>query len=156
MPVSPEPLLPAGVPQHIVSLMSVFTMPTQEPDLSLQESNTLTYIAGYILKKVQAKLSLCSDCDKRLTATQDETDNSNYDFLKEKNYVGAKVGLKVPSTILVDFVKEMETEYVKLIDGCIYKERVKGTLIASLLKLRGLREYPVRLVMFTMLLFNSW
>ena len=135
----PDPQVPT-MPASVLSLMSVFTLPTEEPELSVQEVNTLTYIAGYILKKVKNRLSLCTECEKKISSDGVDVYDDNYDFVKAKNFSGAKKGLEIPSPILVDVVKASEVEYVKVIDNVMHKQGVKASIISALLKVCNVKD----------------
>lgn len=65
--------------------------------------------------------------------TADQSD-SNYDFLREKNYEGARIGLQIPTGILVNVLKQLEVEYTNIIDAVIHKEGVKSKLVSTLIK----------------------
>ena len=113
-----------------VSIQSLATcQPSEGEQLSLKEMNVLTYIRGYIVKKIADKVY--TSCKSKIRSFISDSD-PNHDFLAAKNYADAKVGLQVPSPILVDALKKMEVSYIKQIDDVMHRPRVKATLIASL------------------------
>ena len=112
-----------------VSIQSLATcQPSEGEQLSLKEMNVLTYIGGYIVKKIADKMY--TSCKTKIRSVISDSD-PNHDFLAAKNYADAKVGLQVPNPILVDALKKMEV-YIKQIDDVMHRPRVKATLIASL------------------------
>ena len=109
-----------------MSIQSLATcQPSEGEQLSLKEMNVLTYIVKKIADKV------CTSCKTKIRSVISDSD-PNHDFLAAKNYADAKVGLQVPSPILVDTLKKMEVSYIKQIDDVMHRPRVKATLIASL------------------------
>ena len=149
-PASPDVLLPSPpsnstahdpeLPDEVRSLMSVFAMPdipVPEDTLSLQEGNVLTYIGGYIVRKLCSKV--CTDCAEKMTSEAD-VENPNHMFLVEKNYSHAKEGLKVPSDILVQCLESIEKEYIRVIDDNVFKDGVKKILVGSILKYVNMEE----------------
>ena len=98
-----------------VSIQSLATcQPSEGEQLSLKEINVLTYIGGYTVKKIADKV--CTSCKTKIRSVISDSD-PNHDFLAAKNYADAKVGLQVPSPILVDALKKMEVSYIKQIDA---------------------------------------
>ena len=114
--------------------MSVFNIPTQLEEMSLQEHNVITYIGGYIVKKFKNKSVICENFLSKICADSDDLGNSKYEFVSAKNYSEAMVGLHMPSTLLTQALDQCELEYSKIIDTCIYLEDVKSTLVALLIK----------------------
>ena len=134
----PTPAL-EDFPENIRSQMALFLPPPDDASLSLPESNSLTYISEYIVKAITKKMSICTECEHKLTCDKGGVLNSNYDFIVEKNYFDAKQGLVLPSSLLVDFVKEMEFEYVKVIDHLMPKVGIKRALISTFLELPAIK-----------------
>ena len=113
-----------------MSIQSLATcQPSEGEQLSLKEKNVLTYIGGYIVKKIADKVY--TSCKTKIRSVICDSD-PNHDLLAAKDYADAKVGLQVPSPILVDALKKMEVSYIKQIDDVMHRPRVKVTLIASL------------------------
>ncbi len=135
MPAAPPPPTPQ-IPAAVVNLMSVFNAATSETDeLSIQEKNVITYIGGYICKKL--KPIVCPGCQSAISSHLDE-DDPNHSFLVAKNYASAKTGLLAPSSMLGELLQDMEVEYNRVIDSYISKPGVKTCLIKSLFNLAGL------------------
>ena len=105
-----------------------------QEELSLQEKNVITYIGGYIVKKLKQKVPLCESCLNKLICTDcEELNNSRFDFLKAKNYIDAKEGLQKPSSLLTDALEQCEIHYCKIIDDCIYLDGTKAALVSSIM-----------------------
>ena len=112
--------------------MFFFITPPQESDLSLQETNVLAYIGGFIVRKVRDKV--CNTCKEKITSIICP-DNESHQFLAAKNYSGVKEGLLVGSTVLTNLLKQLESEYRSIIDDVIPAPHVKASLAQSFLKI---------------------
>lgn len=138
MPIEPDgPPIPAA----IQSLMSTCAMsPSEGNQLSLQEVNVITYIAGYIARKIKDKV--CNSCIEKicLDTSLNDVHGCNYDFVKAKNYCDAKHGLIVPSSVLSDVLQQLEMKYCSIIDDAIYVEKVKASLVSTLLKVDACKK----------------
>ena len=84
-----------SLPWKVTSILSVCTIPTEhDQGLSKQESNILTYIAGYIVRKIREKI--CVTCSSKISGVLDP-DNPNHDFIAEKS----SGHLLIPSKLLL-------------------------------------------------------
>ena len=136
---APAPAMPIqhaspldSVPESVKAILSLCTVPNED-GLSIQETNILAYIGGYILRKLQKKKIICAECDEKISG-QIEEEDSRHQFLQQKNIKDAKLGLCAPSNDLLGAIQLLELQYRKQIDECMAKtEAVKATLIASLL-----------------------
>ena len=97
---------------------------------SLRYSNILLLSYSPVCYSIADKVY--TSCKTKIRSVISDSD-PNHDFLAAKNYADAKVGLQVPSPILVDALKKMEVSYIKQIDDVMHRPRVKATLIAPLL-----------------------
>ena len=78
--------------------------------------NVLTYIAGYIVRKLQDKV--CGAYKGKLVATIDPAD-PHHQLLAAKAHSGCVVGLSAPSCLLVGCVDLLEAHYRDVVDGFI-------------------------------------
>ena len=70
------------------------------PGLSLQEINIVTYIGGYIVRRIR---DVCEECRPKVSSSICLED-PKHAFLSIKNYSGTKEGLLAPSTSLVQLL----------------------------------------------------
>ena len=111
--------------RHIVIDHCYVTIPEV---FSLQEDNVITYIAGYIVRKLQSKV--CVSCVNVLRDEID-SDNPSHDFLTKKLYKDAVVGLTVPSKVLVEVLTGVEMKYRQIIDTVMVGTNVMANLVTS-------------------------
>lgn len=89
---------------------------------SVVAENVLTYISGFIAKKLCAKNTLCRECQHALIGKLKGTRNEL--FLQNKQLPDLQGdGLTVPSQMLVDAVQEMEEVFQQSEDQ-MYMDRV--------------------------------
>ena len=120
------PLLATTQPQQPPSdILAMCVLMLQDASFSLQENNVLSYIAGYIVRKLQDKV--CGACKEKLVATIDPIDAHH-------QLSGCVVGLSAPSCLLVGCVDLLEAHYRDVVDGFISGERVKARLSTSMLE----------------------
>ena len=126
------PLPVTTQPQHPPSdTIAMCMLMLQDASFSLQENNVLTYIAGYIVRKLQD--NVCGACKGKLVATIDPAD-PHHQLLAAKAHSGCVVGLSAPSCLLVGCVDLLEAHYRDVVDGFISGERVKARISTSLLE----------------------
>ena len=114
---------------NVKSILSVCTIPTEnDQGLSLQESNILNYIGGYIVKKLKDRI--CNVCFDKVVGKL-ESDNCNHAFTAEKS-LGS---LQYPSTLLLGVVQHLEIKYREIIDSCIHSLCIKAQISETLGKL---------------------
>ena len=117
------------IPESIRSLMAVFT---PEQVLSLEEDNIITYIAGYIARKVSPKV--CSQCEQMLCGKLNSA-NESHMLLKSKDYGDTKKGgLVVPSDSLVSICSKAENAYRENCEQILYQNNVRSRLISTITK----------------------
>ena len=76
---------------------------------TLQQDNILTYIAGYICRKVKSKV--CSTCVEALLGTTDPN-NDEHLLLMNKNYSEQRqCGLVAPNCQFLEVVQSKEARY---------------------------------------------
>ena len=92
----------------------------------------LTYIAGYIVRKVEGKV--CSVCLDKIIAELNQS-NSNLDFLKTKSYGF----LSTPSRLLLGIVQLLKLEYRKATASITYKVGPKVMLVERLGRVRSMQ-----------------
>ena len=133
--VDPSPLQNIPLPvQHQdgdnATLMNVaFMFPSEQ--LNTVEKNVLTYISGYIVRKIRKKV--CEQCCRILTGSLQG--NVNETFLKEKQFSGLSGGgLVIPSDILVSTVEHLETVFKQSAEQLLYMNRCRARMISRMLK----------------------
>ena len=102
-------------------------------DISFQEVNVITYIGGYIVRKLRPKV--CSVCQELLVVSDKDSmsTNPNTSFLMIKNHQDAKEGLLCPSVELTNCLTSCESHYRKVLDDFVYETGVKRKLVSSLM-----------------------
>lgn len=114
------------LPESVQSLVSVSAIPelqVNSDNLSFTEKNILSYIAGYIIRKI--RMSVCDMCLGSMITTEHLEHNS---FIDVKRFVDAKDGLITPSTKLLQVLCSIEGEYRRIIDTAMYSTNVKACL----------------------------
>ena len=122
------------IPESVQSLLSVCTPPESCAGLSLEESNILVYISGFICRKTRKKI--CQNCQSGLLSRIDVT-NPAHLFLASKNCAEAKEGLLVPSTSFGHTIELMETQYREVLESVIHMDRVRHRIVTALEKNLG-------------------
>ena len=100
-----------------------------EMERNIISLNTVTYIAGYLLKKCLAKHS-CNVCHNVLAVKQ--IDECNQLFCLSKSYESLKNGLTVPHNAFVNYVLELENIFVAQFSGSTQKAKI-GRYLCSLM-----------------------
>ena len=114
-------------PSHDTSLHSDATFLSPMNDLA--EKNVLTYISGFIARKMLP--NLCGSCTEKMTGLY--TGSNNEIFLLRKEYHDTEEGgLTVPGADLVHAVETLETVYKKNIGGVLHANTVKSRLTSLL------------------------
>lgn len=140
------------LPADVVSILAVCSFPAlldQMPEpqgdddsstFSTEETNTIAYIAGYILRKLKKKIcpQCFSDCAIEKNEDSHLLDGEHLDFLKQKQFESVTDGLVFPTSAFVKVLCDMEAEYRLIIDAAMYADNVKATLVASLSKVQSL------------------
>ena len=116
----------SDVPHDIQALVD-----SHPPELSLQESNAIAYIGGYVVRKIRDKV--CMPCKQKISSVM-SANSSNHAFLCTKAITDSKVGLFVPSSGLTDVLEQMEERYVRLIDSRMCIPGIKSSLISSFME----------------------
>ena len=146
--ISPYESLMSSLPESVRNLLSAVCMPDllDPPDieLSLQEEHVVTYISGYIARKLRGRA--CEGCASKLICDEElsvaDIQEMKLEFVTKMRYEGAKDGLISPSPELVNVVAQMECVYRKVVDDTIHSDNVKSTLyskIAEKVDVAGLR-----------------
>lgn len=118
--------IPLGVlPKCVLDLLSEMRPPVSSASAFDHDGNVLVYIAGYMASKVVGKFSDSEDgpCKECKILTTDICADSQYTFLKDKQYTDLNLGekgLKVPSRALVDVVIALESNFRKKISSVIH------------------------------------
>jgi len=129
----PDVVSDPEIPESVRSLMAVFTLPQA---LSCEEENILTYIAGYICRKISSKV--CEECRGQLSVPLDDN-NPSHMFLSEKSYQGAKKGgLVVPSEALTALCTDAETIYREKCQEALHSTSVRTRLVSAITKGAGM------------------
>ena len=120
---------------ELLWLISNPAPPPKSSQLQTVQMNVITYIAGYVAKKVQGKV--CDNCRQELEGSlSDHGDNEL--FLQNKLYAETKgTGLTVPSENLVQVMTLLESTFSEHIDRVVYMDKVKTRLF---IKLKGLGD----------------
>lgn len=96
-----------SVPDPVLIALA-FNLPSE--DVSMQEKNILTYIAGYIARKMKGRV--CDSCVESLVGELEGTQKEI--FLTTKKYSDLRGdGLVVPSAQLVSVVEQLEIVFKK-------------------------------------------
>ena len=118
------------IPHSVQELMSVFTQ-SSRPGISLEEENVLTYIAGYVAKKLSSKV--CQECTSQLKGKIEGTENEV--FISNKRYEGTKgEGLIFPSKELVQIVERLELAYKQNVEQMLHMEKLGSRILTLLSK----------------------
>ena len=125
---SPDLLLPAAVKSRL-TVGEPRPTTSENKVLTSQKDNILTYIAGYICRKVKSKV--CSVCVEALIGTPDQK-NDEHLLLMNKNYSEAKCGLVVPSSQFLAVVKSMEARYCEVVSNAVLSSRVRMQIVTQL------------------------
>lgn len=120
------------LPQSVKELMAVMTLPKQDCDATLQESNILAYIAGYVCKKVKSKT--CKECFDAITDKVDE-ENQEHTLLSNKRYSYAKNGLHAPSKHFLEVIKRLEEKFREVVTSAVHQDKVRVKITHALSKL---------------------
>ncbi|GFN91513.1 THAP domain-containing protein 9 [Plakobranchus ocellatus] len=100
-------------------------------DIGLQTQNVVTYIGGFIFKKLKNKL--CPDCVNALTGNI-HTDSPNYALLQSKQYSkDCTVGFHAPSDLLVSICMTIEKHYLLLCGHILHNNNIRQHLCSRLL-----------------------
>ena len=116
-----------SLPFEVRSILSVCTVPADSVPvgLTIQESNVLAYIAGYIVRKLSGKV--CESCSFKLKGAHNE-ENEHHKLISEKSYGG----LMYPSTQLMGTVQALEIKYREVIETHIHSNCVKAQIAVDL------------------------
>ena len=118
------------LPSSVQDLMSVSRMP---PQFNLAEENIITYLAGYLSRKMLQKFS-CDLC--RNVLTDKNADGTEYTFLMNKQYHWLQTGgLAVPSQELVLYVSDMETLFREQVPATLYSVGIRVKFAGKAIKL---------------------
>ena len=118
-------------PTQVIDPLATCMVLLQDSSFSLQESNVLVYIAGYVVRKLKGKV--CVPCREKLEGPIDPADH-HHQLLAAKCYSGCTIGLAAPSCLLSGCVDRLEVRYREVIDDCIHGDNVKATLVTSLVE----------------------
>ena len=108
----------------VLSLISTPLPPSKDIYLQRAEDTVLTYIAGYIVKKI--KLKLCASCKSAVTGCV--TGSLDQLLLINKQLPHCKDGLEVPSTQMAEAVHCLENAYISHVQKILYQDKVKEKL----------------------------
>ncbi|GFO09150.1 transposable element p transposase [Plakobranchus ocellatus] len=114
--------------------------PTELPqDIGLQTENVVTYIGGFIVKKLKNKL--CPDCVNALTGNI-HTESPSHALLQSKQYSkDCTVGLHAPSDLLVSICMTIEKHYLLLCGHILHNTNIRQHLCSRLLSKITMRNY---------------
>jgi len=124
------------IPDAVKSLMSVMILPKEantDEQLSTQERNVLTYIAGYVIRKVKGKV--CNQCYTQIAGTLEES-NEDQTFIAHKQYSYLKTGgLTVPREEFKDVLCQIETKFREVAPAAIHQDKVRIRILSAISKL---------------------
>lgn len=121
------------VAEEDLRAMLLIATPEAPPKDTLQvqaEDNVLTYISGYVARKLVPKV--CASCQRCITGPL--TGAENQEFLVLKQFSGCASGLTVPSDEVVHAVKLMEGVFCKNFSQVVHVAKVRARMIALLMK----------------------
>ena len=120
---------PAAENEDLQTALSNLCIVLPESGLSLVEGNIVTYISGFICKRIQTKL--CKPCQENIIGTI-QPDNKQHSFLSAKNYVNATHGLTVPSDDIVQLCSNIEKQYGKITYDIFHLDRVRSRIVTAI------------------------
>lgn len=103
---------------------------------SLPEQNVLTYITGYLLKRLKSKHN-CTECDFTTLEGESEYKDSTQDFLYWKSLCKSKGvfgGLTVPNKALVSLINICEDGFVANFDAVCHMPHLRVKLVSEIEK----------------------
>lgn len=98
-------------------------------EIDFKEKNVLTYLSGYILKKITNKI--CSGCLNVIDGSVDST-SEHQSFLNIKQYKTSSGNLKIPSNFFVLILEEFEDIYRCTIDKLIHEFDLRKKMVSEL------------------------
>ncbi|KAK7465210.1 hypothetical protein BaRGS_00037614, partial [Batillaria attramentaria] len=137
-----DPAEEPGIPQHDVvdrdtdldtdlltlALPCPLQTTAKDPLLEKAEKNALTYVTGYLVKKISDKV--CEQCKASLTGSL--TGSESEILLTNKQYEGLEQGLSIPSELVRKSVEALETVYSQNIERVLPTPKVKAQLLGLL------------------------
>ena len=100
--------------------------------LENQAANVITYISGFVVRKVKEKLCAC--CQALVVADSCILPDPSHEFIRMKDYVQAPgKGLVVPSSTVVALCTASEKIFNQVIDSLVTHANVKQTLLNHML-----------------------
>lgn len=99
---------------------------SRDPVLQLAENNVLTYISGYIVRKLASRL--CDDCLCLMKGSLSGDEKQVLLVNKRYEYPGSYGGLQVPSAELVRVVEKMQTVFIENVDKVLHADKVCSRL----------------------------
>ena len=127
---APNPSVSESLPQEALNLLAV-TKYTPEKIFSIVHVNIVTYISGYIVRKIPDKL--CAVCQQRLMSSIDASKPSHL-FISLKAHSGAKDGLVTPSPELQQLVQDLESTYRDVYANILHMNCVRARFIRRLME----------------------
>jgi hypothetical protein len=129
------------LPSDTGEVLAECTSQSNKGQLDCQDSNVVTYITGYLIRKTNEKYEKCSCCSNLWIASHDETTQRNYIFLNKKQYehLSPGHGLIFPSTSIIDVVSQLEVAFCKYLPY-ITGEKIYQRLVNALLSAADLSE----------------
>ena len=141
-----EPNAVNEITEVTTELFQVDELDYQQPSVeqNLMSSNAITYVTRYLSKKCMQKHN-CQVCSKALT-NQSELDSSNTLFCFSKAYDNQKAlcALTAPTNNLVQYVTNIEEQFVKEFPNMMTKTGIGKSLVDALPKLEvsECKEFP--------------
>ena len=127
---APNPSVRESLPQKVLALLAV-TKYTPEKIFSIVDVNFVTYISGYIVRKIRDKL--CAVCQQRLMSSID-TSKPSHLFISLKAHSDAKDGLVTPSPELQQLVQDLESTYHDVYANILHMNCVRARFIRRLME----------------------
>ncbi|KAK7496579.1 hypothetical protein BaRGS_00012231, partial [Batillaria attramentaria] len=112
----PDPLALAMVPE----------LSEEDLALSLEEQNVLSYIGGYIIKKLSAASIEVCECRDRLRGSLMDDASENEIFTRKKLYTDTHgPNLQTPSRKFFDVLQKLELTYNSSVENLLHQDKIR-------------------------------
>ena len=101
------------LPSDTGELLDQCAPPSQSNSLDCQDSNVITYITGYLIRKSEKKFTICPTCCSSWKTTPESATSLNYQFIYKKQFehLSHDKGLQLPSKSMIAMVSDLELSF---------------------------------------------